>query len=296
MKATSGCLKCGVEQAFNLLKRVSKDEEFLWNGLKKVMESLARAPYGLTPAQLAEYFYPELSRFIGVKDPFEMEKKLYNDRALAIYDDLRRKVESMEDPLKMAGKLAIVGNSIDFGVPSFEGMDLENEILKEAMKELMIDDFDDFMDELKRARRLIYVLDNCGEVVFDKLFMELIKKKFPNLEMISAVRSAPIINDVTMKEALEIGLDEVSKVVNSGVELPGLVLKRVNEDFRRIWRSSDLIISKGQGNFEGLEGLDDRRIFFFLKAKCDVVANYLGVPKGSLVLMRNVGHAKGDER
>jgi len=185
-------------------------------------------------------------------------------------------VEQSDDPLLTAIRIAIAGNVIDLGIN--KTFDLVKDVEKILAQDFAIFDYDSFRQRLDGAQNVLYLGDNCGESVFDKILIEQIKKP-----VIFAVRSAPIINDVTMEEAIESGLDEVANLMESGCVAPGTILSQCTEEFMEVYNSADLIISKGQGNYEGLSEAD-RPIFFLLKAKCHVIAKDLGVHEGDIVL------------
>jgi len=289
MKAYPECYACVFDQALRVLRKseFGDNDEKVWNALLKVANNIKNVPYGLTPAQLAEHFYPLLSEITGMKDPYAEEKKRSNELMLSVYDDLKSYILGSSNPLMGAIKASIAGNVIDFGVPGFNPNGIEQEILRVVKEEeFAIDDSNDFVTTLRNSKKLLYIHDNCGEAVMDKLLMELIKNFFPSIIITSVVRGGPIINDITLEDAKQIGLEEFSKIITAGTKLPGLVPELMTEQLEQEWREADVIVSKGQGNFEGLEDVADERVFFLLKAKCDVIARYLKVPKGSLVIKR----------
>ena len=151
-----------------------------------------------------------------------------------------------------------------------------------------IDDFQAFARRFEEAKQVLVVGDNVGEHLFDKVMLERFKGLKPDVELFYAVRGVPIINDVTLKEADEAGIDTVATVIDSGVDTPGLVLERANEAFKTLFDRVDLIIAKGMGNFECLESREDPRLFMLFKVKCDVVSQVLGVPAGALVFKQGV--------
>jgi uncharacterized protein with ATP-grasp and redox domains len=191
-------------------------------------------------------------------------------------------VEKAEDPLKTAVMLAITGNVIDFGAnPQFR---LEEEIQEVAQKEPTINHYEDLEDRLAHAREILYIGDNAGETVFDRVLIETLGKP-----VTFVVREGPIINDATREDATKSGLDKVATVVSSGCDAPGTVLSRCTGEFLDHFERADLIISKGQGNYETLSG-ENRPIFHLLKAKCPVIAKDLGVEVGDWVIKYSLHH------
>ena len=180
-------------------------------------------------------------------------------------------VKQSDDRLLTAIKIAIAGNIIDLGVN--HEFDIVSDVKKILHQEFAIFDYDAFKNSLKKAKQILYLGDNCGESVFDKI---LIKELHKPVQYV--VRSKPIINDVTTAEAIASGIDEVAEIIESGSQSPGIILNRSNPDFLYRFNRADMVISKGQGNFEGLSGCN-RQVFFLLKAKCTVIARHIGVKK-----------------
>ena len=184
--------------------------------------------------------------------------------------------ESSEDRLMTAVRLAIAGNVIDFGTDS--SFDLTEELETILSQDFAVNHFKKFCEVLKQARNILYLADNAGETVFDRLLIEEMDKP-----VIYLVREKPIINDATREDALLSGLDKVSEITSSGCDTPGTILKFCSDEFLETYRSANLIISKGQGNYEALSD-EERPLFFLLKVKCQVVARDLGVKNGSIIL------------
>jgi uncharacterized protein with ATP-grasp and redox domains len=185
-------------------------------------------------------------------------------------------VEASEDPLETALRLAIAGNVIDFGANP--DVRLEEDIQETLQLEPTINDSRIFKEELKSAQNILYVGDNAGETVFDRILIETMARPITYV-----VRERPIINDTTVGDAIKSGLDEVADLVSSGWDGPGVSLKHGSEAFLRHYDRANMIISKGQGNYETLSG-EQKPIFFLLKAKCPVIARNLGVNKGDTVI------------
>lgn len=228
----------------------------------------------------------EFCRLINVSDPFEEEKIKSNAIALALYKQWKPKVLSSGDPFDLALRLAIAGNIMDYGANnSFDVHETINSVLKAS---LAIDHSALLKNKIKEAKRILYLGDNAGEIVFDKLFIETIMHN----NIIYAVKGGPVINDATIKDAKAVGLDMTTKVISNGYDAPSTVLHKCSKEFLEIYNSADLIISKGQGNLEGLMNENDDRIFFLLMAKCDVIGEILNVEKGSFIVYNQNGNLK----
>ncbi len=279
MKAQPGCLKCFKAQAERTVALVTSDKEEREKILHAIERFLASISLGATPPEIGREVHHRIALLTGVKDPYREIKKKCIQQALKIYPGLKKLVHSSRDRLLTAIKLAIAGNVIDFGIDrKFEG-----EIDPRAFldQDLVVNDYPALRKALARARHVLYLGDNAGESVFDRLLIEELR-----IPVTYAVKSGPIINDATREDAERSGISEVAQVVTSGSTMPGTLLRGCHPRFLKLFRSADLIISKGQGNYETLCG-ENAPIFFLLKAKCDVIARHLGVEPGSLLLLQS---------
>ncbi len=189
---------------------------------------------------------------------------------------MKKYVETSENRLYTAAKIAIAGNIIDYGTG--RDFDISTEVFTLVDRELDIDDFDDFREALSRAKSVLYLGDNAGESVFDRILIEEI-----DAPVTFAVRDNPVLNDVTYEDAIASGIDKVAEIISSGTSAPGTVLRKCNDEFLELFRDADVVISKGQGNYEALSGID-RSIFFLLRAKCPVISADMGVHDGDILL------------
>lgn len=221
-----------------------------------------------------------LKEYTNIDDPFRKEKQESNRELLARYDEFKSRVENSENPFDTALRLAIAGNIIDFG-PGHK-FDVTETIERVFTSRLAIDDSAELRAEIKKAKTILYLGDNSGEIVLDKLFLETINH--PNV--VFAVREKPILNDATKKEAIEVGIPEVARLISNGDDTPSTLLSRVSPKFLEIYKSADLIISKGMGNFEGLMDETDPRLFYLLMIKCHVIGEKVGAKNGSFVVKR----------
>ncbi len=234
----------------------------------------------LTP-QFAGAIYANLKRYTGNNDPFSQVKRQSNDLVLGMYDNLKEKVEKANNPFDMALRLAIAGNIIDFAVN--DKYNLQETINHVLNTDFSINHSEDLQNELKQADTVLYLGDNNGEIVLDKLLIETINH--PNL--IFAVRGEPVINDITIKDAEYVGMKKIVPIVSNGTNLPSTVLSECSDEFKEIFNKADLVISKGQGNLEGLQNESNHNIFFLLMVKCDVIAESIKVKKGDFVVKMN---------
>jgi uncharacterized protein with ATP-grasp and redox domains len=221
-----------------------------------------------------------LKLYSNNSDPYIEVKKQSNDLVLGMYPALKKLLLESENPFETALRLAIAGNIIDFAVG--DHYNLEATIQKVLKSGFAIDHSSELRSALSEAKSVLYLGDNAGEIVFDKLFIETIKH--PNLTYV--VRGAPIINDATMDDALYVGMDSVAYVISSGYDAPSTILEKCTEEFQQLFLKADIIISKGQGNLEGLLDKTKKEIFFLLMVKCDVIAEALKVKKGDFVVRK----------
>ena len=280
MNLKSDCLSCLLNQSLRVAKNLNLDEK-----TSKEMMRVASTSIGnyaeVSPPVAAADLYPKLASFTNSDDVYKELKELSTKEALKLLSSVEKNVNS----LALAIKAAVAGNVIDFATPNH--FDLTTEFEKVFETNFSIDNEKLFLEKLNRAKTLMIVGDNVGEHIFDKLLLEHIAKDYPELKLYYAVRGCPIINDVTLLEATELKMQEVASVVDSGVNTPGLDYASASKSFMELYNSMDLIIAKGMGNYECLEGVKDERIFHLFKVKCDVVANDVGAKLGSLVFMQN---------
>ncbi|WP_319482774.1 ARMT1-like domain-containing protein [uncultured Draconibacterium sp.] len=276
------CLICQVKA---LQKRMDKYEI----AEEKRNKIVSQAISSIAGIDLNKSFSPEITSNIlrelakesDIKDPYETEKDESNLALLARYNEFKTKVEKSGNKFDTALRYAIAGNIIDFG-PTHH-FDVDGTIQKVFQTQFAIDDSEALEAEIKKAKTILYLGDNCGEIVMDKLFLETIDH--PNV--IFAVRDQPILNDATLKEAQEVGLHKVATLITNGDNTPSTLLHRVSKEFLEIYRSADLIISKGMGNFEGLMDENDPRLFYLLMIKCPVIGQKVGAVKGDFVVKRS---------
>ncbi|MGC9150714.1 MAG: damage-control phosphatase ARMT1 family protein [Microbacter sp.] len=232
----------------------------------------------LTTPEVQRLLQHRLEALLGISDFYLREKWHSNEVALALYPLWKNKVEHAADPFDLALRLAIAGNIMDYGAN--HTFDIEETIQEVVSKPFEIDHSRHLKERLAKASSVLYLGDNAGEIVFDRLFLETIQH--PNVTFV--VRGGPTINDTTLDDAQMVGMEHVAKVISNGYDVPSTVPERSSALFQRLFADADLIISKGQGNLEGLFSLHDERIFFLLMTKCDVIARLIGAEKGNCVV------------
>ncbi|MHA1611894.1 MAG: damage-control phosphatase ARMT1 family protein [Promethearchaeota archaeon] len=281
------CLGCLVNQIAKSLHlhRPSLSNDDIVNIQKRIMVKMIALPHPTAMPFYGKLVYQSISQELGIPDPYRDLKVHYNQLVQSFEPVIEELISQSPDPLHSAIKLMILGNTIDFGTP--HRIDLKEDLQNFANIPLVIDDFEVFQEDLANAQNIFIIGDNCGEAVFDKEFIEFIQKGYPEKLITYGVRGGPSINDMTLEEAEEIGLTDLCPVVE-GSSSPGVIMDEVSPAFREAFKNADLILSKGQGNFESLDDVPSNGvpIYFMLKAKCHVVANLFHVEVGSLVFYR----------
>ncbi len=237
----------------------------------------------LPAPKVGQGVYRILGEELGEPDPYANLKQVTNEKALAYENYARGLISKSKDPLATALKLAIIGNSVDFAAHT--AVDIDKEMRDVNKTGIAIDDSPSLFADLKAAQRIFYIGDNSGEIVFDKLFIQEILRQYPTARIKFSVRGGPIINDATMGDARAIGLDTVVPII-TGSQSPGVLLEECPAEFKMEFREVDLILVKGQGNFEALAEANlptNAHIYFLLKAKCGVMEKIFSIPIGSLI-------------
>lgn len=276
------CMKCLVLQVDRLLTKHKVD----LSTAKRVTDRfnsfvIDPANSGVSAPEAACFMHRLLKRVTQKGDLYEKEKKDYNQLMLDFEAHTRQIIHQSESPFQTALRYALAGNIIDFGPP--RAFDVFSALSAAANKVPAIDHSALLYEALKRASAVLYLGDNAGEIVLDKLFIETIDH--PNLYF--ATRGGNIINDITLEDAVSVGMDKVAKVISNGYDAPSTMLSRCSDEFRRVFDSADLIISKGQGNLEGLIGNRKKPIFFLLMVKCYVIGEILGTEEKNTVVYYN---------
>ncbi|HOO33909.1 MAG TPA: ARMT1-like domain-containing protein [Thermotogota bacterium] len=282
MKVFPNCVPCHFEQLKRVITFMELPDEKAFELYKKACEAFSSVETDIAPVEMADVIYGLIEKELNVADVFKEPKRKANLLAMKIVRRIEEDPDRDSWPLEIYAKLSALGNHIDMGAHDVDLDRFEKEIIGNAFNlTFEKDDFSTFESRLDSAKVLLYILDNAGEIVFDKLFIGKISERYPALKIYAAVRGRPIINDVTMAEAKFIKLDEVCEVINSESIYPGTILEKAGEAFQRIFREADLIVAKGQGNFEGLSNEAGEKLYFCLMAKCDTISKYIGVKRGT---------------
>jgi hypothetical protein len=269
------CIPCIINRADQLANKYleTKVEKYVY--LNKVLAIIQAADFNRTSPVLTMRVLNALEVIDQVNKDYESIKKTFNEKILGLKPTFEEILDKSSNSLKRALQFSIAGNIIDLG--AFESIDfkLVDDVIEKTQKEPLDDKvFNRFLEDLKKANRLLYIGDNSGEIVFDHLLINELNKEFPDLDIIFAVRGGTILNDITLEDAKQVGLNKDVRIIDSGVNIPGTDLLEVSDDFMKIFDSSDLIISKGQGNYESLSGCLGPVYYLFL-AKCNIIQKHM---------------------
>ena len=238
--------------------------------LREIIKKLCDFDLSHPPSYFADLVFDAIRERTGVRDPYKKDKHEQNRWALSVYPELKKMVDESDDRLLCAVKISALGNTIDLGVSGSYEVDLDLRKIN-----LAINDIDIFREKLKTAKKILFIADNAGEIIFDRVLIEELGKR-----VVVGVKSGPIINDITIEEVDETGIN--AEFIETGTASLGVELEKVSKEFRKVFYESDVVISKGHANFETLDDAN-RDIFFLLRAKCEIVADVLGVKKGDIV-------------
>ncbi|OYT27877.1 MAG: hypothetical protein B6U97_00250 [Candidatus Altiarchaeales archaeon ex4484_96] len=278
MRVNLDCVPCFMQQALKTAKLATDDERKQEQILRETAALLHELSYGCSPPHIAHQVHEIVRRVSGNPDPYSKIKSHDNKLALRLYPWLKKQVSQSDDPIYTALKLAVAGNIIDYGVNHV--FDVEETVKRVLGVDFALDSLDEFRQELEKARQIIYLADNAGEIVFDRVLIE----ELDDIRVTLVVKGGPIINDATVGDVREAGLTGKVELDYMGNGMPGTGPERTDPVFLKKLKKADLVLSKGQGNFEGLNEQD--YIFFLLMAKCPLIAKHIGVGVGDIVFIR----------
>lgn len=293
MKINKDCFECDINQMKKISNYMKLDIEVENNLLDITNNYLANCDMSKTNPEIMGEIWRKISEVIETDNPYKEVKSYYNNLLLSMEKDIESLISKSDNPDILALKICIIGNLIDFAAShKFNENSLREMINNTSNIKLEIDDSKEMLEKIKDAKTLLYLGDNCGEIVIDKIFIKRLKQMNPELNVYYGVRGKTIVNDVTIEDANEVGINKVAKVISNGDGSLGTVLDRTSSEFRKIFKECDMIISKGQGNYEGLIGSSKENIYFLFMAKCNLVARSIGVKTLSIVCLKNKASLK----
>ncbi|WP_372808838.1 DUF89 domain-containing protein [Pontiella sp.] len=281
MQSYTECIPCFVRQAYDALRQVTQDDETLVHRtLQRVMREAAEFPLSCSPPAMAQTTHRIIREETGHPDPYAAIKAESTRIALELAKEARELIAAAIDPFKMALRFSIAGNIMDFALmANWDRLELGSFIETTRLQPLDDGDVEKLRSAVKQARTILFLGDNAGEAVFDQLLIE----QLGGADVCYAVKGGPIINDATLEDALAAGLDHVAELVENGSDAPGTILDDCTDAFRRRFDEADLVVAKGQANYETLSTCT-RPLFFLTRVKCPVIARDIGEPVGSWIV------------
>jgi hypothetical protein len=270
-----------LRQALSAARLSGADETQQYSILQHTLSLLQNIPSGANPPEIGYQVHQIVSDIVGTQDPYCATKKLSTQQALKLYPKLKALVHQSDDPLALAIRLSIAGNIIDFGV-SEHIADLWETVERVIIQPYAIDDVAALKACLKTADHVLYLADNAGETVFDRVLVEILP-----IPVVYAVKSSPFVNDAIMQDALAAGLDTCATLISNGAQAAGTVLSLCSEAFRKHFEDASIIIAKGQANYETLSDAG-AKVFCLLQVKCPIIGLDLHVPVGSIVARQSI--------
>lgn len=285
MKIYPDCIPCFFTQTFTTLKMATKDEELQLKGLQEIvkkMQTLLKLP---TPTHVGRVIHNFPKELTDNPDPYKEMKTFHIKEGLKLYPKLKEIVANFQSAkLQVSIKIASIGNLIDFARGG--EFDLVKNVENVLNQNFPYFDYPQFVEDLKGVSEILYLADNAGETIFDKVFMETLVEEYQIKKILYAVRGAPVINDATFDDAVESEINTVAEIIDSGSDAPGVILEYCTKEFKELFYNAKLIISKGQGNFESLSEEERGGIYFLFKVKCPAVAKHLKVNIGDTIFKK----------
>lgn len=277
MKTFIDCIPCFISHSLNVAKMTARNAEEQREILRQTLALAASIDFEKSPPAMAKKIHAIIRKITGIEDAYVKIKDESTAFALEMLPFLRHEVEKSEHPFETTIRLIIAGNIIDFGTDHNFNLNSVHQIIADALKQQIdLNAIERLHKRMRESKRILYVADNCGEIVFDRLLIEPYREKIT-----LAVRGNPILNDATRREAEMSGMNDIVRIIDTGDSIPGVILENCGDEFKHHYENCDLIISKGQGNFETMCETD-RPVFFLFMSKCQVIATLLDSELGSL--------------
>ena len=283
MRVYLDCVPCFLRQALEAVRLASQDLSIQEKAIRVILQKLSGISWNTSPPHIGREIHTLIKEVTGNPDPYLPLKKRFNQLAINLYPMLEKKVKTANDPFGTAVRLSLAGNMIDFGARPGEKIDIEKEIDGALKAPLDKQALEKFKKAVTQAQNILFLGDNAGEVVFDKLLVQEIGPQ----KITYVVKKKPIINDATLEDAEIVNLTDIVKVIDNGTDFPGTVLSVCSKTFINIYEKADLVIAKGQGNYETLNDVK-KTIVFLLKIKCPVIAKDIKRNVGDLVIHLNI--------
>jgi len=282
MKTSIDCIPCFIRQTFDAVRMLTDDAGVLESVVRSVLSLISDMAFTDPPPLMGQAIHRLIRTACNDSDPYREVKQQSNRLALGLYPVLKSRIRNSAHPFETALRLSIAGNIIDFGTSSRVTDETVHSTIQACYhNRLNTTAVEQLQEEVRRASNILYLGDNAGEIVFDRLFIE----ELPREKVTYVVRGSPTINDATMADAREVGMTEIVSVRDNGTDIPGTHLEKCPESFTRLFNTADIIIAKGQGNYETLSD-SKKNIFFLFTVKCAVIAYHAGCSIGESAIIR----------
>jgi uncharacterized protein with ATP-grasp and redox domains len=275
------CIPCFLRQSLDAIRLITRDEAVHEQVLRATLQTAAAMDLRESPPEMGQRIHRSIRAITGQVDPYREIKDRFNEMALNLYPTLQEWVDASDHPMETIVRLVTAANVIDFGARSELTEAEVRQAIMHSLSSRLDGELEAFTTAIATAKQILYLADNAGEIVFDRLLIE----RLPQGRVTVAVRGSPVINDATRSDAELAGIPRIAKVIDNGSDAPGTILRDCSNEFRQHFAAADLVIAKGQGNFETLNDVN-KDIFFLLKAKCPVIARHLNCELNCLALRR----------
>jgi uncharacterized protein with ATP-grasp and redox domains len=282
MRTYLDCVPCFLRQTLEAARMSSDDESLHEKALRRVLREASQIDMSLSPPAMGQRIHRIIRELTGNPDPYRAAKERTNRLGLALYPGIRERVRRATDPLEMAIRMAIAGNVIDYGVDGSFREEIVRQALERAASAPLHGDVEAFRREAAVATSILYLADNAGEIVLDRVLIEALGPR----RVTVVVKGGPVLNDALAADAEAAGLVDLIEVIDNGSDAPGTVLEDCSEAMRSRFQDAGMVVAKGQGNYETLSDAP-RPVWFVLMAKCSVITRHIGCDPESLVLQRS---------
>ena len=280
MRTYLECYPCFINQALDAAKRQNADDQAQYEIIQSTLQILKNIPFGATPPEIAYEIHQIVKSKLQNDDPFKNAKVISTKRAMEMYSKMKSMVLESTNPLKTAIKISIAGNILDLAMQT-EYVDLWETVNRVLHQDFAINDSEKLIEKINYSNSVLFIADNAGETVFDRILIETLDKP-----VIYVVKSAPILNDATLADAIDAGIDESATIIDHGSDAPGTILTLCSEEFAEIFSQAHVVIAKGQANYETLS-ISDSKVFCLLQVKCPVIGKDINAPVGSIIVRQS---------
>jgi len=284
MKIQPACYSCILRQVIEASQKADLSQERQYEIMHKTMDHLLNVSRETSPPEVGQCIHRMVRNISGNPDPYHDNKVNHNQQLLGLLPSIKQEIARSEDPLRTAITYSIAGNVIDFGT-SDGSFDIRHELDRALQNSFCIDHYEQFKIRLEQSKTVLILGDNAGEIVLDRVLVEIISGLY-DTEITYVVRGNPVLNDVTTEDAAMVGMDRYAKILSNGSDAPATIFSQLTREVQTRLNTADIVIAKGQGNFESMSDLP-QDIYFFFKVKCPVVADYINAEPDSYVLGYN---------